>query len=373
MKKVSNNISKILLSSSDLVIEKKQDIKSLISKINFKKNIKAEVLKVISERVVQLSILGNKVTAKSFVPLKEGDHVLFKAVVSDSKLMLKFIGLADGDLTSDKNNFLKMMGNKSLYGDLTKIFTEFKNDSELLYKTCFKEINKLKNIFDLISLKSDKPEYKILKNIIKTSSLPVENKILKNILSNKNSVELPVKQLLENDVKTLITEASEKCIKGSETEIKLKSFASGFEKLQILNNLSADETGKFFLPLPVQDNELLKFGQLFIDLGKAKDCSGKQDNCLIKVSFFLEMSSLGDLFGEFSFFEDGINGIFKLSSLESVNIIEENIDDLCKVLKKKGFLKCDIKCEIVAAKTLANTFLCDKFLDKSSGFVSIFV
>ena len=81
MKKVSNNISKILLSSSDLVIEKKQDIKSLISKINFKKNIKAEVLKVISERVVQLSILGNKVTAKSFVPLKEGDHVLFKAVV----------------------------------------------------------------------------------------------------------------------------------------------------------------------------------------------------------------------------------------------------------------------------------------------------
>ncbi len=367
------NISKIFLSSSDLFIEKKQDVKSLISKINFKKNVKAEVLNVISERSVTLSVLGSKVVAKSFVPLKAGDQVLLKAAFSDSKLILKFIGFVDGGLTLDKNSILKLLGNKSLYEDLAKIFTEFKNDSEFLDKACLKELGKLKDIFDLISLKSDKSEHKILENIIKTSGLSVENKIFKNILLNKDNVELLVKQLIENDVKTLMLKAAEKCVQGSETETKLKSFASGFEQLQILNSLSVDETGKFFLPLPVFDNTLLKFGQLFIDLGKAKDVSGEHDNCLIKVSFFLEMTNLGDLFGEFSFFEKAISGVFKVSNLESLNIIEENIDDLYNTLKKKGFLKCNIKCEMVAAKTLSDTFLCDKLLDKSSGLLSLFV
>jgi len=232
----------------------------------------------------------------------------------------------------------------------------------------------LKNLVEQLALKSDKPDYKLLNNLIEKSGLAFENKMAGLLKADPLNIPQLIKQISEKDMKgialkLLMSTAGEDV---NELTGSLKKFVSDMDKLQLVNRSGLDDSGKMMMHIPVAFNEHFKFGQLFIDLQSGRKGSGKNDKP-VKVAFLLEMSNLGDIKADFSIYKKYINGSFTVASEETRHKLINAFPDLEKNLLKHEFQVYKLQCHVVPPEELAESSLFDEMQLTDDGVLNLVV
>ncbi len=364
-------VSNIFLSSSDLVIEKKQ---KNFPALKDDQIVNAKVEKVISPRHARLYMLGRYVLAKTHTPLKEGDNINLKVTKESGEQVLKIVRGESKDIFHVNQGLLKSLGRAGSYSNLEKLISDFitiKDNEDSRSRMILKN---LVNATREISLKSDVPDSGFLKTLIENSGLTWERNIStlfqnQNALYNKN-----IESLQQSDLKGLAMKLMA-TISDGEKEFGqvVRDFISNLENLQIINKFAFEESGKYLLPLPVLFNEMLKFGQMFIDIGRSDDSEKNRKDNLIKVSFILEMSNIGDVLADFSILKKSITGSFSVGDQNVCLFFRENIPNLIKKLKSRGFEVHKIECCVVEPEKLSEISFVDKISANDNGVLNLVI
>ncbi|MBU1168193.1 MAG: flagellar hook-length control protein FliK [Proteobacteria bacterium] len=229
--------------------------------------------------------------------------------------------------------------------------------------------SELRELVWTMALKSDGPfDEKALKSLAKNSGLMWENKIksfAESLGSSQDalSVKEQVSTLLSNDVKAL----SMKLAQSSEPEVQetvetLKRFVDSLEKMQSLNSHSADETGRYLLPLPFYSGENLRFGQLFFDLDRKSSPGKKEGDRIIRVAFLLDMSRLGHVQADFAIFKKSLGGEFIVGHALAKKSIDDALQEFQRALVQKGYSVTRMDCRIMDPETLASQSLTERMV-----------
>jgi hypothetical protein len=215
-----------------------------------------------------------------------------------------------------------------------------------------------------------------VKNLVRDSGLMWESK-LKDLAAGVPEKNLAVTRdladnLVETDVKALALKGStlSEDVKHNVAE-SLKTFTESLEKMQILNSQSADDSGKYLLPLPYVHDGHVRFGQLFIDLERKKDDKKDNTDRIIRVAFLLDMSGLGPIQAGVSIFRKSIAGEFQVGNPEIKNLIDEGIPGIVSDLSAKGYSVKKLECRVTDPEILAGANLVEKLTDQEAGAVNI--
>jgi len=285
-------ISHILVSSTDLSINPKNRIRADLPDFQVNRIVEASVSRVLSLRQVELLLQGKKIQARTYVPLQEGDTLLFKAVKQGRQQILKLIEVRREDSSGKHDDFLM----RSIPNDAGR---------------------------DL------------------------------KILSERYLNHLPGNEAVRHPERT---------------------FLKSFEGPEIPNKYAGEEPiGRYLLPLPFPFDETLRFGQMLLDPGWGKNSGKRLNTDLIRVSFLLEMSEMGDVRADFSIFKQRVAGSFGVANNDICSLIEGGVTDLTENLNKHGFEVQEIICRVVHPEILAATSLVAELTDKNQGILNLFI
>ncbi len=358
--KNSSNISKVLISSADIIPEDK-----LPFQIKNGDVLKGKVLNVYSPRVANIEIKGKEIQVRMNVPLKEGENILLRATKKGMNESFRIIKNETGNPLNIREGLLRALGKSGPFENLTEIL-KF-SESDIKDKDLNPEIiSRLKSIIKEISLKSGITDIDLLKTLVRKSGMSWENKLSNLLYNPKGMAEKPA-AFVENDLKALTMDFLAKFGDDSEQGIRVRSFVETLEQFQLLNSQTSEESGKYIMPIPIFGNEMFKFGQLLIDLNSkdGKNKGGKEK--VLRVSFMLEMSNLGDLRADFSMLKKGITGAFGVETEEARRFIKNRIPQLERNLNKHEFQVHKIDCFVIDEEELKNRSLTDDILTRDLG------
>ncbi len=233
---------------------------------------------------------------------------------------------------------------------------------------------KLREAVENIALKSDAPDRDLLPKLVEKGGLSMENRLGKAINLKPDAAAANAKEVANNDLKALSMKIisqlpeSDKATAGA-----LRAFVDGMENLQLLNRFSSEESGRFFMPLPTLLGDELKFGQLFMDLGKDENSDDNPENRIIKVAFLLEMSNIGDVRADFSVLKKGVSGTFYVSSEEVKTLFTENFNTLKENLGSKEFMVQSISCKVMEPEKLSAESLAEEMIKHGEGLLNLVI
>ena len=311
---------------------------------SFPKLIKNEIVtgKVIRSFSLSKSLLfikGKKVIVRTRVPLREGMMLSLKVKEVSPNIILK---LLDTNINSrgDVNTSIILSAIKE---NLWKSLCEgLKHDS--LFGSDIKSLKQLIN--DLSRRLYLKPEPDILRRIIENSGFCWEAK-LKKLILRKTTGKQSIGKLETGDLKGLGSKILS-LMEGK--QVLLKKLLSAIENIQLLNHMGLEQDRKLFIPIPIQFSDgFFTVGQLLVQLnqGKKEDHEAERTgNGLLKISFLLELSTLGSLRSDLAIKEKEIYGKFILANEEAKLIIQENLPAFNDSLQKKGFSVMQMECQV---------------------------
>jgi len=359
-------ISSILVSSADFTIDKKNGAKKWLSHLKTGQVIDAKVEKVLSLHHAELLVQGRKLLAKTYVPLKEGEKILLGVSKRGTEQIFKLIETRGKNLSALNQVLSKALDHSDPYEILSKILrstnlADLEKEMPLHRKTLFTLLAKQTKE---ISLKSDNADQNFLKSLIKNSGLTWENRLFANYISKGALSKEHMKSIFESDLKAIAM----KLMSGVDNEegkanLNLKNFVEGIEKLQILNRYAFEESGRYLLPIPVLFDERLRFGQMLLELGHNEKKNKSGSDRLIKLSFLLEMSNMGNICADFSIFKNRASGIFKVANNDIRIFFEKNIPKLVNKLNKQNFKIQDIRCQVISQEAVNSISFIDKMID----------
>ncbi len=178
---VSSLISRILVSSSEILLENLKDSKSEALHLKTNNIVEAKVAKVLSNGTAKLSIAGETVVAKTHVLLTEGETIKLKVISDGDAKVLKLVTTNSGDFAPEGLKEMRALGRSGLYSKLTKVLNEY----------------------------LPSPEKQTLKTLHKDDLQPVlnnknSNVEPKNSITNKTNVVSEIKPFNIINLKTLI-------------------------------------------------------------------------------------------------------------------------------------------------------------------------
>jgi hypothetical protein len=355
--KPSKNISKILISSGDIFPEEKLPFEVKKGDV-----FKAKVTEVPTPRHAKIEIKGEEILVRVNTPLKKGETLILRADKNGNNESFRIVTQDSRPPLEIREALLKSLGKAGPFESLTELLKLSESDikKEDLNPETFSRIKKL---VKEISLKSGTTDTAILRTLFKKSGLSWENKLSDFFASQKN---IPNKTaFIENDLKALTMDFLAKFGDDSEPGIKIKSFVETMEQLQLLNSHSSEESGKYIMPIPIFGSDMFRFGQLLIDLNSKSKKDGSSKDKVLRVSFMLEMSNLGDLRADFSMLKKGITGAFGVESEEARRFIKNRLPELERNLNKHEFQVHKIDCFVIDENELKNRSLTDEILDDS--------
>lgn len=359
-------MSQILVSSSDLVVESKAGIEP--GRPHFKANqtIKARVAEVLPSRRVTLIIQGQKVSAKTYVPLKPGEKVLLKVSKAGAHPIFKLMEVKGDGLRNLSRELLHILEKAGPYGRLATVLANIDipyPNGNPSHRVAI--LGRMEKLVKALSLRSSKANPDFLRSLIKGSGLAWERRLSREMKSNDSTLIGRLKSLADGDLKALAMRGvAGRHPDGDEVTRNIQTFLEGLEKLQILNRFASEESGRVWLPVPVWLAEEWKFGQLLLDWGRKDKAENRPENRLVKLSFLLEMSNMGNVRGDFALFKNVVNGSFSVGDQDIRLLVEENIADLIEKLNQLGFEVQNIGCQVVSAETLASASLMDQIFDR---------
>jgi len=301
--------------------------------------LEGKVLKSLSSGNALLLINGEKVIARTHVPLSEGTVLSLKVEETLPTPVLKVLGI-------------RLTGSDAI--NISMILSAMK---ENLWKSIHENIDhqglsqveraQFRELMDDLSLRLfSKSAPDMLKTLIDKSGLGWEAKLLRAFM-NKTITGDNLNKLIGGDLKGLV---SRFLGLNQKNGVLLRRFVSTIENIQLLNHLGLEQERKILLPVPIQFADgLFTLGQLLIHLPrKEKDEGGKQkpDKNVFSISFLLELSNLGPVRADLAIKGEEIEGRFLLAKEETKSLIENNILSFISNLKDRGFKIRHMDCHL---------------------------
>jgi hypothetical protein len=353
----------ILVSSSEFILEKKPGARDTPSHFVKGQVVTAHVLEVISGRQALLQIDGKKMLAKTFVPLKPGQEIQLRATKTGFQPVLQLVEDTPGEMPGGYIGLIKSWGKSGPFPHLAELLAR---DSHGFLaagkKPVWATFNSLRQLVFDMALKSGDAAPHFLNNLIQGSGLLWEKKLL-SLMSTPGGLQSGA-DWVEKDLKALVMRLLSLEPDGPGGQLEgLRTFIDGLENLQLFNKFADEESGRYLLPLPVLMQGDLKFGQMLLTLGNTPKKSREDDNAVVRVSFLLTLTHLGDLRADFSVFGRSVSGAFGVATEEIKGFMEPRLIELTERLLSHGYEVRDIGCRVVGAETLAETALLDMAIE----------
>ncbi|GAB6095910.1 hypothetical protein JCM14469_21630 [Desulfatiferula olefinivorans] len=241
-------------------------------------------------------------------------------------------------------------------------------------------VNRLRHLIRTMALTDDKPfEPAALMRLVKNSGLMWEAKIRSFTESLTSGPEKPGAEptplpRVTDDVKALSMKLADSLESGGrDTAETLRRFVDSLDKMQILNSHSADDAGRYLLPLPFFSGQSLSFGQLFIDLDRRPEKPGKPGDRMIRVAFLLDMSVLGHVQADFAIFRKSLGGEFIVETPQAKEELDRALPDCVADLTRKGYTVTRMECRLAEPGALTGQSLAERMVDRGDGAVNILI
>lgn len=370
-----SGLPSILVSSSEFTLEKKVGDRESHVGIPKGQIVNARVLDVISGRQSLLLIDGKTYLARTFVPLQQGQDIRLLSSGTEGHPVLKLVDDPKGRIPEGVSALIKSWGNSGPFAYLGEVISkerqpaihEFSSPPSIA-------LARIRQLITGISLQSGNPSPQFLNDLIQGSGLLWEKKLFSILQSSGDFGSEMVKHLVEKDLKGLVMQLlSQDSSEVGEYIEGLKTFLGGLESLQLFTQYADEESGRYLLPLPVLMQGQLKFGQMLIDLGD-RHKSEKESQSVVKVSFLLTLTQLGEMRADFSVFNQEISGVFYVTREEIKNFFDANMNELAEKLTAHGYSIRDIRCRLATEQDLSETTLFDKAIQGShNGLLNLFI
>jgi hypothetical protein len=203
-----------------------------------------------------------------------------------------------------------------------------------------------------------KPTPELLRLLIDISGLRWEAKLRTALRGGAPGGDALAK-LLVGDLKGL---ASRILALNGEKAPFLNQLVSTISNIQILNHLGLEQDGRIFLPIPVQfPDGLFTVAQLLIELPHREDeyrrKKGTKD--FTKVTFLLELSSLGPLRVDLTLRGKAVDGGFFLTDIKAKARVEEGIPGFTSRLENMGFTVDSMECYLKSPEIIVRPLVGD--------------
>lgn len=247
---VSPRISKILVSSSEIILDNLKGKKSELTQLKLNSIVDAKVAKLLPDGKAKLTIKGQTVVAKTHALLTEGETIKLKVVSDGDTKVLKLVPEKNEQPVPQGFKTTRAFGRSGLYSKLTKVLDEYlpasskqapggasikqvsdeapvKNVREINVKQELPDVKNQKtvnvvkqNLPDIISQKTS-PENRVTGKVTATVEIkPADVEQLKQLVANKNITwpEKVASIILNSEVKSdhsppkLIAELVEKLV-----------------------------------------------------------------------------------------------------------------------------------------------------------------
>jgi hypothetical protein len=216
----------------------------------------------------------------------------------------------------------------------------------------------LKNLVAGLGLKSGTPAPDFLQRLMGAGGLLWESKLAAVVARGGTLTPEAVGQLVAGDLKATCLRllADTGGTLPDAVAGQLRVVLAGLEQHQLLNQHLLENDGRFLLPIPLLDQQILKFGQLLLGLGDRKT-GGRREDRMVTVSFLLSLSRLGELRGDFSVLKTGLTGAFGVADETARALLMEHLPELKQKLRDHGYSVLDISCRILEPQHLSEISL----------------
>lgn len=371
-----SKINNILISSGTLGLHEKQHSAKILP-VNKDDVVEGRIIRSIPPRHALILVEGKQVIARSSVNFDPGQLVLFKVLQGSPNYVLKLLELRHGQQQGVEGLLKKGSFGGFPFKFLTDVLNPAVASSEKSSQNEGADVlMRMGNLMKNISLRSDemiRPEF--LRSFIDGSGMSWEHKLRGLLLSGFESGNI-AKVMTEQDLKglalRLLAAGGGERLAPQEAMVK---FADGLEQLQLLNLSGLEEKARLLLTLPMQLHGAFAYAQLLIDLAdKRQDgVSEKDDNRVLKLSLFLEMSHLGPVRVDASVFQRAIRVGFVISNGNAEALFVHCAPLLKQQLERHGFSVQQVTCRLEEPNTLANTCLLDALIDPEEHCISLIV
>jgi hypothetical protein len=336
------------VSSSEIVLEQKPAGKQPLKQIAKGQVVPAKVLQAVSGRRALLLIDGQKVTAKTFLPLQTGQTILLKLEQAGDRQIFRFAGQPGDAAGSSQPIPMGSFGKAGPYVVLARMLDELETLKPGDISGPLKHMAALKDIVGALSLKSETPGNGFLARLLGGSGLLWESKLAGLVSGGTAPTPEAVANLVAGDLKATCL----KLLSGAGGTLpetlanQLRGVLEGLEQHQLLNQHLLENDSRYLLPIPLSDQQVLKFGQLLLGLGGRKGEGARKDR-LVTVSFLLSLSQLGEFRADFSILKTGLTGAFGVADEAARALVMEHLPELKQKLLDHGYSVLDISCRVL--------------------------
>lgn len=301
--------------------------------------VEGKVLKSFSLKNVMLLIKGQKVMARTDMPLREGSVISLKVEKVTPNPILKLVGTINENIKTVNTSMLLNGLNRNIWKTIIENIDHYTlpdNDKKL-----FKEL-----IDDISKKLFQKSNPDLLRELFDKSGIEWEAKLRRIITSKTYYSQENINELIRGDLKGL---GSKMLSLMDEQNGLLKGLVSTIKNVQLLNQLGLEQEGKIFIPIPIQfPDNLFTMGQLLIHLNKdnEKNNGKEKGKDFVKISFLLEMSNLGPLRADLVIGKKQISGRFLIVEEKAKIIIEKQLPSLITAFETKGFVIPNFECHV---------------------------
>lgn len=371
-----HNLDHILISPSKFGSGKRAD-NTAIPPLKRHEVVEGRIIKSIPPYHALLLIKGKQLVARTRVPLRPGDVVFFKVEQLSPECILKLVELRH-ERPAGVADLLKGSGfqgfpYKALIDILSDLTVSLRDSGP---EKSSRILMRMWALLCRISLHPDKaPDPGFLKSFIDGSGMIWEHKLKSLLLLGLESRNQGA-ALTEHDLKGLALRslADAEAMKFL-SEKGVGRFIGALEQLQLLNLSGLEEKGKLLFIIPMQWDDGFSFAQLLIDLAdKGADSTDEKDqNRVLNISLFLDMSSLGPVLVDASVFQKVIKIGFCVCNEKTQSLFNNHTGHLVKQIERHGFSVQQVTCRLEERGHLAETSLVDAILDPEEHYISIVI
>ena len=369
------DIDHILISSARVGVHNKTDHGKAIP-VNKGEIVEGRIIRPIPPHHALIQIKGRQLLARTSVPLNPGNIAFFKVEQCSPQCILKLLEVRPGGQAAVEG----LLKGGAFSGFPFKFLTDVLGPQMASLEKSGEDVpHVLRQMWGLlrgISLGSHevvRPE--LLRSFVDGSGMSWEHKLSLLALSGLQSSD-QAKAIIDQDLKGLALKLlAGGGAQGLSNEEAIIRFADGLEQIQLLNVSGLEEKGRLFFVIPMQWHDGFAFAQLLIDLGKrqAGGAKGKDEDGVLKLSLFLEMSYLGPVRVDASVFKRQIRVSFLVSNREIEGLIRYCAPRLKEQLERHGFSLEQVTCRSEEHSNLVNTCLLDALIDSDEHYINVVV
>lgn len=201
----------------------------------------------------------------------------------------------------------------------------------------------------------DQPGARGVKTFVQDAGLSFENKLFQALSSGRAS-PASLENLLTGDVKGLISRMLGNVKEGAAA---LKGLYSALENVQLLNLHGGQETGKLFVPIPMQFQDgnwclaqILFYLPSYYGQESPRQKNDSEQKAVCSVTLVMTLSRLGTIRADLKLTEMTLQGGLQVDRPETLEKIEPQLPLLTRMLESRGIEVDTLFCRLAKSSDL---------------------